>query len=328
VLTYAQMLRQLLASDAPFQSAREARRRFVRAVSTFSGSTLGPWTNQRAGLFDEMHAHLFGAALPAAAGRFPAVPNRRVPARQYREWRERSIGRTATESVVEIAETLRRRDPEPLEERFFLELDLAWRAAQKIRESGPGALRGFDCVALDEAQDLTPLEAMVVVELTAALVNRCWNLYGAIAKHERPGGSETAEIDENAGDQVIFCAAKPGAELDELPEAFAGREGFAVIALGEEIPGYVPERLRGSVLTTFEAKGLDFQAVCLLDPGHWLERVMRERDHGRALELDDLGRRLAIDQLRVALSRPAKRLANRVRDGANRLPFRPPGGTV
>ena len=99
VLTYAQLLRLLLASDAPFQSAREARRHFVRDVSAFSSSTLGPWTNRRAGLFDEMHAHLFGAALPAAAGRFPAVPDRRVPARQYRERRERSIGRAAAEAL-------------------------------------------------------------------------------------------------------------------------------------------------------------------------------------------------------------------------------------
>ena len=242
-------------------------------------------------------------------------------------------------------------------------MDRAWRAAEKIRASGAGALNGVDCVALDEAQDLTPIEALVVVELVtamgrdtrllvagdeaqtvrptdfewgwfqdllhdrlaspvefnlqvnlrsprriAALVNRCWNLYGSIAKHERPGGSGTAEIDENAGDQVILCAAQPGAELDDPLEAFAVREGFAVIALGEEIPGYVPERLRSSILTTLEAKGLDFQAVCLLDPGHRLERVMRVHEHGRVVELDDLSRRLAIDQLRVALSRPAERL--------------------
>ena len=44
-----------------------------------------PLDQSACGTFDEMHAHLFGAALPAAAGRFPAVPNRRVPARQYRE---------------------------------------------------------------------------------------------------------------------------------------------------------------------------------------------------------------------------------------------------
>ncbi len=218
-------------------------------------------------------------------------------------------------------------------------------------------------MALDEAQDLTPIEALAVVELAvalgrdtsllvagdeaqtvrptdfewgwfqdlvhhrlaspvefklqvnlrspqriASLVNRAWDLYGAIAKQERPSGSGIAEIDENAGDQVIHCAAKPGAELDELLQAFSEREGLALIAMGEEIPEYVPERLRGHVLTTFEAKGLDFQSVCILDAGRWLDRVLQARDRGRGIELDDLGKRLAIDQLRVALSRPAEQL--------------------
>ena len=87
-------------------------------------------------------------------------------------------------------------------------------------------------------------------------------------------------------------------------EAFSQREGLALIAMGEEVPAWVPERLRDRVLTTFEAKGLDFQSVCVLDPGRWLDRIFQGRERGRGLELEDLSKRLAIDQLRVALSRP------------------------
>ena len=363
VVTYAQLLRHLLGVDPAFEPLREARRAFTREIGTFSSTILGPWLNEKAALYDEMHAHLFGAVLPVPVGRFPGFPERRVSARQYREMRERAVGRAAAEAVVEVAETLRRRDSRPVEQRFFRELDLAWEAVQQLRSRGAGGLTGFDCVALDEAQDLTPIEAMVVVELAvalgrdtsllvagdeaqtirptdfewgwfqdlvhhrlaspvefklqvnlrspqriASLVNRAWDLYGAIAKQERPGGSGIAEIDENIGDQVIHCATRPGAELEELLQAFAEREGLALIAMGEEIPEYVPERLRGHVLTTFEAKGLDFQSVCILDAGRWLDRVLQARDRGRGIELDDLGKRLAIDQLRVALSRPAERL--------------------
>jgi hypothetical protein len=363
VLTFAQLLRRLLRVDLPFQSAREGRKAFVKEVSAFSGATLGPWLNERAALFDEMHAHLVGSTVPFGVGRFQACPSRRVPVRQYRETREWAIGRPAAEAAVEVAETLRRRDPRPVEQRFFQELDLAWNAVQQLRPNGPGDLAAFDCVALDEAQDLTPIESLVIVELTAALgrdtqllvagdeaqtvrptdfewgwfqdllhdrvatpaefnlqvnlrspkriaslVNLVWDLYGAIAKQERPRGAGTAEIDENAGDQVIHCAAKAGPELEELLQAFAEREGLALIAMGDEIPDYVPERLRPSVLTTFEAKGLDFQSVCILDAGRWLDRILQERVRGRALELDHLGKRLAIDQLRVVLSRPSVRL--------------------
>ena len=147
---------------------------------------------------------------------------------------------------MEIAETIRRRDPGALEHRFFRELDLAWKAVSRLRrrrEAPLADLGDFDCIAIDEAQDLTPLESLVVVELAAAtgtnatvlvagdeaqtvrptdfewgwfqdlfhhrlsspvdfklqtnlrsprriaiLVNRVWDLYGAIAKSERPGG--------------------------------------------------------------------------------------------------------------------------------------------
>ncbi len=363
VVTYAQFLRQLLGSEAPFEAVRHTRRAFVREVSGFSTTILGPWAGEKHALYDEMHAHLFGVLFPFAVGRFAAFPDRRVTVRQYREMRERAIGRVAAESVIEVCETLRRRDSRPLEQRFFLELDLAWQAVQQIRSHGPGPFADFDCVALDEAQDLTPIEALAVVELAAALggrthllaagdeaqtvrptdfewgwfqdlihyrigspmefnlqtnlrsprriatlVNRVWDLYGALAKSDRPSGFGSAEIDDNIGDQVILCTAKAGPELEHLLEVFSGREGMALIAMGEELPEYVPERLRDHVLTTFEAKGLDFQSVCVLEAGRWLDRVYTSRERGRGLELDDLGKRLAIDQLRVALSRPSERL--------------------
>ncbi len=117
---------------------RETRRAFTREVGGFSSTILGPWVNEKAALYDEMHAHLFGAVLPVPVGRFPGFPERRVSARQYREMRERAIGRAAAEAVVEVAETLRRRDQRPVEQRFFRELDLAWNAVQQLRSRGAG----------------------------------------------------------------------------------------------------------------------------------------------------------------------------------------------
>jgi hypothetical protein len=363
VVTYAQFLREVLESDTGFEPLRQARTAFVKEISGFSPTILGPWLNERPGLYDEIHAHLFGGMLPFAVARFAGFPERKMSARQYREVREHKIGRAGAEAVIEVCETLRRRDSRPVEQRFFGELDTAWRAVERIQHSGAGKFAAFDCVAIDEVQDLTPLEALVVIELTrriggrvnlliagdeaqtvrptdfewgwlqdllhhrlgtpaqynlqtnlrspkriAVLVNRVWDLYSVLAKHERPSGSGVAEIDENAGDQVILCSATSGPELEELLDAFCAREGLAVIAMGEEIPAYVPERLRDRVLTTFEAKGLDFHSVCLLEAGSWLDRILKLRDRGRGLELDDLSRRLGIDQLRVALSRPAERL--------------------
>ena len=341
---------------------RRARTAFVKEVSGFSATILGPWSNDKGALYDELHAHYVGALLPFPIGRFAGFPDRRITARQYRDIRERSLGRPAAESAVEVAETLRRRDPRSLEQRFFGELDLAWQAVQHIRAQGAGPFADFDCIALDEAQDLTPIEALAMVELAAkiggasllvagdeaqtvrptdfewgwfqdlihhrvatpmefklevnlrsprriaSLVNRVFDLYGSIAKHERPSGSGIAEIDDNAGDQVIYCTAKTGPELDELLDAFSRREGLALITLADEVPSYVPASQRDRVLTAFEAKGLDFPSVCILDGGKWLDRVLKGRDRGRGIELEDLTKRLAIDQLRVAISRPSERL--------------------
>jgi hypothetical protein len=362
VSTYAQFLRDVLGSEAPFQPVPQTRAAFCKEISGFSTSILGPWLNEKGALYEEMHAHLFGAALPFAVGRFPAVPDRRISARQYREMRERSLGRTAAEAVVEVAETLRKRGAAALERKFFPELDLAWQAVERIRAKGAGEFAGYDCIALDEAQDLTPIEALAMVELAASLhkpvvlvagdeaqtvrptdfewgwfqdlihhrlgtpvetklqtnlrsprriamlVNRVWDLYGAISKHERPGGAGVADIDANAGDQLVYCVARPGEELEELLTALTERAGLAVIALGDDVPGYVPPQLRERILTTFEAKGLDFQSVCVLDAGRAIERVTNTRERGRGIEVEDLTKRLAIDQLRVALSRPAERL--------------------
>ncbi len=363
VVTFAQLIRQLLEIDVPFEPVRLSRQAFVKEISGLSTTILGSWLTKKPALYDEAHAHLIGATLPTPIGRFSGFPDRRVSARQYRDQRERFIGKYAAEAAVEVCETLRRRDSRTLEQRFFRELDLAWDAIRRIRSAGAGPFAGFDCIALDEAQDLTPVESLALVELAAALgpdtcllaagdeaqtvrptdfewawfqdlihhrlaspmefklqtnlrsprriatlVNRVGDLYGAIAKQERPGGTSAAEIDENAGDQVILCAAKNGPELDQLLSAFADREGLAMIALGEEIPAYVPEAMRDRVLTTFEAKGLDFQSVCVLEAGRWVDRIFVNREHGHGVEIDDLEKRLAIDQLRVALSRPSERL--------------------
>src|SRR4029077_5947776 len=184
----------------------------------------------------------------------------------------------------------------------------------------PGLL-AFDCIAVDECQDLTPLEVSVVVQMAslingkrrtpiplllagdeaqtvrptdfewgwlsdilhsslgtpaeyklaanlrsprrmAELVNRVWDLYSLIQKQERPSGTGYAEIDDDATDQILYCTAAAGPELNELLIALSTREGLALITLEDKVPAYVPEAVRGTVLTVSEAKGLDFPSVC------------------------------------------------------------------
>jgi hypothetical protein len=62
------------------------------------------------------------------------------------------------------------------------------------------------------------------------------------------------------------------------------------------------------VLTTSEAKGLDFHTVCLVDAGKRLHEIQQFSGNYDASSLTSIAKRTGIDQLRVALSRPTERL--------------------
>jgi hypothetical protein len=373
VITFPNLIRQLLGSSAPVELERDMRQRFRRNLAPFA-RTLGPWINNQDALYDEFYAHLVGDALPVAIGRFAASKQPRVPDNSYRPRRARFLGPQAVNVVLETAARLEREGTGTLADRYFPELGLAWHAAERLRDTGSGRVQvdpawlEFNCIAVDEVQDLTPIEAVVLIELAsliyrrhripvslllagdeaqtvrptdfewawlsdllhhkigtaseyklsanlrsprriAELVNRAWDLYSLIEKQERPRGIGNAEIDDDATDQVLYCTAVPGPELDALLTSLAAREGLALITLEETVPEFVPEPVRPAVLTVSEAKGLDFHSVCVIDPGRHVGHVMRQEAPLRTdSSIESLGKRLAIDQLRVSISRPSERL--------------------
>ena len=371
VFTFSRLVREMAGVDKPEDLEREARDRFMRELGSLSPRVLGPWADDRKSLYDEIHANMIGAALPFAIGRFAASERPRVADRVYREQRRKYIGGAAADVVIDIVNTITRRQPDFVE-RFFPELLIAWKAVDRLRQPNqdriPAKLLEFDCIAADEAQDLTPIEALVLAQLAAAtrqrvrggltllvagdeaqtvratdfewgwfhdmlhhlvgspqefklganlrsprriahLINSVWGLYASMAKHDRPSGWKEAEIEDEASDQLIYCAAQPGPELEQLLRAFADREGLAIISLADQPPAFLPADVKPRVLMVSEAKGLDFQAVCVLDPGDRLQKILSTSERVRRdADVEPLSRRLAIDQLRVAVSRPTERI--------------------
>jgi len=371
VVTFEGFLRRLAHSDAAAPATAALRKRFRGDLAAFHRS-LGPWTDRQAALYDELHAHLVGAALPVAVGRFAACSSPRVPPANYRQRRGRHLG-PASDAALDLAARLERADPAPLADRYFPELALAWKAAGMLTSKDASALPAefleFDCIAVDECQDLTPLEAFVLVELAAVigrrrrgavqvflagdeaqtvrptdfewgwmndllhhrvgtpaefklasnlrsprgiadLVNRVWDLYGEVDKRDRPSGSGYAEIEDDATDQIFYCTASPGEELHLLLADLASREGLALVSFDEATREQAPEAVRPAVLTASEVKGLDFHTVCLLNAGRQLDAITgwgQDRWQEGA-DIESIRRRLAIDELRVALSRPAERV--------------------
>jgi tetratricopeptide (TPR) repeat protein len=371
VFTYENFIRRLLGVDTPVALYSDLRRRFRGDLTPFTRS-LNQWTDRSNALYDELHAHLIGAALPIAAGRYAAVPQPRTTDKDYRTRRIRAIGEGPAAAALDIANRLQRSNLS-LAERYFPELDLAWKAASLL--AGPNSpavppeFLDLGCIAVDECQDLTPLEALVIIELArlngrnrrngiatffagdeaqtvrptdfewgwmndllhtrlgtptefklaanlrsprsiALVVNQVWNLYAEIEKRDRPSGTGVADIDDDSTDEVLYCTAAPGEELNKLMAALAAREGVAMVAYDEAVMLSLPEEVRGSILTASEVKGLDFHTVCLLNAGQHLGRIIQQREDYRfhALNIESIRRRLAIDELRVGISRPADRL--------------------
>lgn len=97
VLTYPAFLSQLLGGPTGLPEGDEARNQFRRDLFHHQRS-LGVWSNNIDALYDEMYAHLVGAAVPQLAGRFPKAERMRLPESAYQAHRNRSLG-PAAESV-------------------------------------------------------------------------------------------------------------------------------------------------------------------------------------------------------------------------------------
>ena len=367
VVTFCGFVREALRAEPGAPAAVNELRRQFRADLHPLQRQSGPWTDRSGALWDEAHAHWVGAALPYTAGRFTAMPGPQVDERTYKQRRSSHIGHPAAGASADLLSRLDRAAPGTLAERYFPELDLAWKAARAIAAGDiPPELLNFDAIAVDECQDLTPLEASVIVELAARigakvkspipvlwagdeaqtvrptdfewawlndmlhhrlstpvefkltsnlrsprrlaeLVNGVWDLYAEINKRDRPSGSSYAEIDDDSSDQLFHCTAAAGEELSGLLMNLAGREGLAVISLDDELRT-IPEPARAAVLTTAEAKGLDFHTVCVVDAGKRLHEIQHMSGNYDATGLTSIAKRTGIDQLRVALSRPTERL--------------------
>lgn len=140
------------------------------------------------------------------------------------------------------------------------------------------------------------------------LVNASRRLYGLLEDEVSPRGSQAVEVLAPTSEHVFHCEAGDEAELDGLMTVLARQERTAIITLSGERPDFLSEEV--DLLSPEQVKGLDFQTVCLLDPGAWLATIDDHDDHHwrRDERLMPLRKRSAIDRFRVALSRATETL--------------------
>ncbi len=144
----------------------------------------------------------------------------------------------------------------------------------------------------------------------AQVVDRATHLYDDIAKHARPTKQRRQSGAQHVDAYLLHVAVAKRSQAVKLVERLRDADGAVVLTAQDDIPEWLPERLRESVLTPAETKGLEYQSVCVLDPGRLLSGLAPEdRDLRRDGEIDQHVRRTEIDHLRVALSRATETLA-------------------
>jgi len=82
VFTFRTFLRQIVDWNAAIEDPAEARAQFRRDLFQHQ-KALRDWSGNTDALWAEMHAHLVGAALPEASGRFPKAQHMYLPDKTY-----------------------------------------------------------------------------------------------------------------------------------------------------------------------------------------------------------------------------------------------------
>ena len=134
-------------------------------------------------------------------------------------------------------------------------------------------------------------------------------LYIGINKGIRPANQHSEAGGEQIEAELFYVDVPDIAEAITTLAQLNDIENLEVISPESDVPEWLPIYLRSTVLTPLLAKGLEYQIVCVLNPGLLLKNLTDEIN-GRtdSPELEAHYRRTAIDRLRVALSRATETL--------------------
>ncbi len=143
----------------------------------------------------------------------------------------------------------------------------------------------------------------------AAVVNRASSYYKDMPRDIRPTNQQHTIDDDIADVEIFHVEISDSSVAVWLLEQLDGLEDLAILIPDNNIPAWVPQDLRNVALTPAECKGMEYQTVCVLDPGRVLKRLDQSNDkETKFSELDLFARRTAVDQFRVAVSRATQRL--------------------
>lgn len=359
VCDFLSFLSQLGVPAVARQPLAESREIFLDALRRLAPRELGEWGQRREALFAEVRAFLLGRATGDLADLRLECGLLRVTDAAYLAAR-RPVLKEAAPHLLKVFKGL---DGQVLK-KAFPELVSAAAAIERLRSLPlPVGLDVFDRIVIDEVQDLTLLEATVVVEFCRALdresgwaprlliagddgqtvrpsgfswgtlcevvgrriappqqfhleenlrcpagitavLARVSQEYGRLSKTTRPTKQGARGQGQPVNAQLLHIRLDDPTEAIELLEFLDTQDEVVVVTAGEVVPAWVPVGLVDSVLRPEVAKGLEYQAVVVLEPGPILAALRG----ANSTPLEEHHDRLALDQLRVALSRATETL--------------------
>ena len=132
-----------------------------------------------------------------------------------------------------------------------------------------------------------------------AITNR---YYRELEKDSRPGGQHDIGAAQTGAGRVLQVTAN-GSEQEDLIRRAVENAQITVISATAQVPEWVPKELRSQILTPAEAKGLEYQTVCIISLFKGCCTAVTTRLSGGDGTLSQELRRNAIDQVRVAMTR-------------------------
>jgi hypothetical protein len=115
-------------------------------------------------LYAELHAHALGRALPIDFKGVPATET--LVVRDYPTMRKSDVGSSMATVVSEVLQVIAESS---LEHRFFPTLTRARRLLNDVNEPPPPRLEGCTAILVDEVQDLTQIEAFLLLNVCARI---------------------------------------------------------------------------------------------------------------------------------------------------------------
>lgn len=170
VLTFEELLTDLADArpgSIDFMAPAAGADRLNTALADFR-QPLGAWWGHSDELYAELHAHAIGRALPMRFRDMPAADGPVLPASAYLSARSQTIGAEAADRVSAISRFLVDTD---IVERLFPGPFHARNLILPLTEPPPPRFDGVTSLLVDEVQDLTQVEAMLVLTLAARIGN-------------------------------------------------------------------------------------------------------------------------------------------------------------